>query len=114
MNELKSCPCCGNVNITCENMSRTTQRPFWVISCCVQSRRLSKKDCVEGWNKRPESAWEMFGILYNKYGLEKILPILAVMTKCAAPASILLEFIQMNKEQQAKNKIKEIEKELKA
>ncbi|KKK96690.1 hypothetical protein LCGC14_2660240 [marine sediment metagenome] len=56
--ELKPCPCCGNVNITCENMSRTTQRPFWVISCCVQSRRLSKKDCVERWNKRPESAWE--------------------------------------------------------
>ena len=89
----------------------------WCVKCRACRCRSGFEDtpdkAIEKWNTRPESAWERFGILYNKYGLEKILPALAVMTKCAAPASILLEFIQKNKEQQAINKIKEIEKELK-
>jgi len=56
MPELKPCTFCGaNAN---EPVNTSSGRPIWEIGCsryCFVMKRATRKQVIEGWNKRDES-----------------------------------------------------------
>ncbi len=75
MSELKPCPFCGSRSVFKAYNNYEDKKIRYVVcnNCRIQLQKHKAWnkgiDIVDAWNARPESAWEMFRRLNDKYGV---------------------------------------------